>query len=552
MRFFLLLIGMLSLAFASCSGEVSHYIPAVVGDDGDLVQVTMSLAQGSGDTYVTITPKIGVSTQKSIEDAITYAKKASNSNENCNVYVNFPDKGGNLIEGPSGGASFSIMAYSLFKNIELREDTMITGTVDIFGNVGAVGGLYEKAKGASTIGAKYFITPEEDLYETFLLKDLKEQLNLTVLQAKSMDEIIGFVFYNETIEEVELSSKKREIPEVPYYNYSNMKEFEKVAERMIDLEEQLVANITANDNETAIIKSFFENEVLRQNAILEKGYLFTAANEAFLNYIDLWTIYATIEGNVDLDEKVDDISECLGDIERPTITDSNFQWVIGADLRQNWAQNKLENTEIDNLLEEEKYIAYNDIMYAQAWCEVAKGLLNSTNESGNKIDESEWKDIAERKLNEASNIQSLESNLEDRLEIAEEAFQDGEYGAAIYDAVFVIVQSEDVLDNVSLSIVNETRNSLWGNVYQSHAAYFYTQNQTSLAYRTARLAKELDLITTEMEGKMKIIEIEEEISQCYAPIVVGMAFLFIVIVIITKRRSHGTNGPRYRKTHRIK
>jgi predicted S18 family serine protease len=302
-----------------------------------------------------------------------------------------------------------------------------------------------------------------------------------------------------------------------------------------------------------VVKEFFENELARQNAILESGYLFTAANEAFLDYIDLSTIVAMEAGDADLDDKVGEINGCFAGITRPEMTDTNFEWVVGADLRQNWAEDKLEATETENLLEEEKYVAYNELMYAQAWCEVAKGLVEAADTEGEVINEGIWKKIAEQKISDAKEMPVLDSELEDRLDIAEKAYNDGKYGAAIYDAAFVIAQSQQVPDEPDLSIVNESRTSLWGQVYQAHAVYFYFQNQTSAAYTTALLAKELDEATADMRDAINAQEITPQTTiqlDYYLLAAIGLMFLFIVAVGIIWR-SHGNNGPRYRKTHRI-
>ena len=548
MRSILLLFVIISIAFAPCNGEVTYYIPAVVGDSGGLVEVTMTAATGPGNVYVTVAPNVGISTQQSIEIAINYAKAMTNATT-CDVYVNFVDKNGELIDGPSGGAAFGVMAYVLFNGGELRNDTIITGTIDRFGNVGPVGGLYEKANGAANIGARYFITPEEDIYETFLLKNIEEDLNLTILQANSMNEIIGFMTENKTIERVELQSKEREIPVLPYYDYSNIKDFESVANRMIDLEHAAASGMVVNDNSTSIVKDYFENEILRQNEILEKGYLFTAANEAFLNYINLLTIEKINEGDVDLPGKIREVENCLNEIERPGMTENNFEWIVGATLRENWARNKLESTKIDGLLEDEKYAAYNEIMYADAWCQVAKGLVEFAGDDGREINEDVWEKIANEKINEAKEIPELDEGLQERLDIAEEEYENKEYGAAIYDATFVIAQAQEMPEAPDFSILNETRNSLWGNVYQAHAIFFYLQNQTDSAYSTALLAKGLEEATAEMKGA---IEKDREANLPYHEyaLAFGLMLLFIVALIIF-RRSHGTNSQGRRKTYRI-
>lgn len=554
MKFFFVLILILPLIFSSCTGELSYYIPAVIGTSGGLVDVEMKLAPGTGETYVTVYPKVGTSTQESLQNAATYWQI---SEEDCDLFVRFPGKNAESVDGPSGGAAFGLMVYALLNNSTIRNDSIITGSMDRFGNVGPVGGLYEKAKGMSDVGARYFITPEENLYETFMLKNAEKRYNITVLQVKNIDEIIDFMVYNKTIEETELDSKKRPIPNLTEYDYSGLERFKAVAERMIRLENSTVREMDVKDNESRIVQEFFENEVARQTTILDQGYIFTGANEAFLNYIDLSTIKAIMMGEINLPRKKGDAGKCLTSMTRPNMTDKNFEWVVGADIRQGWAYDKLSMTNIEGLLKEEEYLAYNEIMYSHAWCEVGNGLIEAAETGGVEINEMEWKRIAERKLIEAKNMRIEDEELKTRLNIAEKAYSNGRYGAAIYDTVFVIVNSHPLPEELDMSILNESRSSLWGKVYQSHAVFLYLQNQTKNAYTTAEFARELDKVTQEMREKLVPLYIDEKTgenqSQVYnALIALGTVFLLIVVAIILNRRSHGNNGQGYRKTNRAK
>lgn len=550
MRVFFVLMFLLPLIFSSCNGELSYYIPAVIGDGGGLVNVTMRIAPGSGETYITVYPTVGTSTQESLQNAVAYWQV-----EQCDIFVSFPGKNAESIDGPSGGAAFSLMVYALLNNNTIRKDSIITGSIDRFGNVGPVGGLYEKAKGVYLIGAKYFITPEENLYETFILKNAEEKYNITILQVKSMDEIIDFMVYNKSIKKTELDSKKRPMPNLTAYDYSGMERFETVAKKMIDLENSTTFDMVVSDNESRIVKEFFENEVNRQTIILDKGYLFTGANEAFLNYIDLSTIKAIIRGDINLPRKKGDIGKCLTSISRPNMTDKNFEWVIGADLRQGWAYDKLNKTNIDGLLKEEEYFAYNELMHSYAWCEVGNGLIDAAEQGGVEIDEENWKKITEKKLIEAKNIETDDEELKTRLMIAEKAYTNGRYGAAIYDAVYVIVNSQIIPEELNMSIMNESRSSLWGKVYQSHAAFLYSQNQTKIAYATAEFARELDKVTEEMRSELVLLHRDDIVNenQPYDMLIVfGSVFLLIVIVIILKRRLYGNNSSGHRKINRTK
>lgn len=564
MRTASVLLFLLSVSLA-CSGQISQYVPAVVGSDGDLVNISVSLIPGEGNVYVSVYPRIGMTTQESIEEAIFYAHIISGTPEECDVLVTFQaPPSTSYIEGPSAGTALTVMTYALLENRTMREDTIITGAVDSAGNVGAVGGLYEKARGAAAMGAKYFITPAETFYEMLLLKKVESQYGITILEARRVDEVIGFMIENRSIEQEPLSARRREIPVLPAFDSSGMGAFGSVAQRMIVLEEEALAVIKESSDETRGIKGFFRNEVQRQTGILEQGYLFSAANEAFLNYIELSTLKVILAGEVDIPRKKGDIGKCLTGISRPVVTDRNSEWVVGADLRQAWAYDRLETVDTsDELLTDEKFIRYNELMYGEAWCNVAKELLSAAPEGGEELDTTAWKQIAEDRLEEARSIETTSGETLSRLGIAEDSYRKGLYGATIYDAVYVIKMEEangDLTAEVSVEeevpwMLNETRTSLWGSVYHSHAAFLHSLNESNGAYRTLKLAQGLDEATEEMVAVSRPVEIEEPEVQddtLFYAVAIGVSTFLFILAVILIRRAFRNGNQKPRKVYRNK
>jgi uncharacterized protein len=538
MRILFALLLVMSISFAECDGQVLHVVPAVVGNGGGLVNVSMSLVPGSGSIYTSVYPRTGLMTQESIIEAVSYAAKLSKNEEECNVIVDFGDTASE-IEGPSAGAAMTVMAFALFEERAIRNDTIITGTIDSSGAVGPVGGLYEKAKGAASVHAKYFITPVENLYEVLLLRDLERQYGIEIIQAKTVEEVIGFMIFNESIEQEGLVARIRTIPDLETYD-AGVPGFTPVARKMIDIEEQLANSIEESGNETAIIRQFFKSEVERQDSILVDGYSFSAANEAFLNFIDLSTINVILNDSADLARKKGEAGICLSRIKRPPITDENFEWIIGSDLRTGWAEERLRSTDVtENFLTDESYVVFNELMYAHAWCIVAQELTNAAPPGGNGINESGWKGMAEAKIKEAKALNPSSEESVSRLNSAQDSYSKGRYGAAIFDSVYVI-ENEKTGQNDSY-LLNETRESLWGKIYQSHAIFLSQQNQTAVAQRTARLAKGLDGAAKEMRQAMVIIiegtapapeEKPPEESGILFIAAAAIVFLLVIVVIL--------------------
>jgi predicted S18 family serine protease len=562
-----------SIAYGACEGSISQNVPAVVGDGGGLVNVSISLTSGPGQVYVTVFPRTGVMTQDSIEQAVSYAYGLAHVEEGCDVLVDFgANPSTSYIDGPSAGTALTVMTYALLENRTLRNDTVITGTIEQDGQVGPVGGLYEKAKGAATKGARYFITPVESIYEMMMLHKMEEQYGIRMLQAQRVEEVIGFMVDNRSIGQESLEVPARDVPDVPPYDSSGMEAFKPVADRMVGLEGGLAASVEGSDNQSEAIRDFFKSEVERQDGIIAKGYFFTAANEAFLNYIDLSTINAIISGDPDLPRKKGDAGICLTGIQRPNLTDRNFEWVAGADERQGWAYERMESTETDDrMLTDEKYAKYNELMYAQAWCIVAKELVSAAPQDGTRINESAWKSIAGERISEARALNPIDAEYVKRLNIAQSNFDAGRYGAAIFDAVYVIENEEAAGEkpgdgNISM-LIEEPRASLWGRIYQSHAAFLYAQNESGGAYRTARFAKGLDEATKQMIDGMEPLPANapetpseepavqvrvEDNTLMFAAAAAVSVFLFLVLLLLLTRRTHGADSAGFGKADRAK
>lgn len=585
MRFLPLLLAMLALSAArgGCDGSVWLLVPAVLGNEGGLVNASMSLAPGHGDTYVNVFPRTGTNTQESIELAVAYARARTGTESTCDVLVGFGSQAGaGYIEGPSGGTALAVASYALLTGQEPRHDTIITGALDRTGKVTPVGGLYEKARSAAASGARYFITPVENLYELLLLKKVEDRYGISVLQAGSVEEVIGFMLENRSINQSALAPQKRQAPDLPPYDGSGIAAFLPVARGMIELENETLGTVPAASNESGVVRDFFSAEVLRQQAMAGRGYVFSAANEAFLDYIDISTIKVLMAGEADLPRKKGDVGKCVSSLPRPNLTARNFEWVVGADLRKAWAYDRYNNTAIDGkLLEEEKFTKYNELMYGDAWCNVAKTLLAAAPSGGTPLDENAWQGLAEERLTEARALEPKDNDLVSRLNIAQASYGKGRYGAAIYDAAYVISGAESAArkagGNETGALVAGKRATLWADVYQSHAAFLYAQNETDAAYRTARFAEELENATLEMErlgrpvqeGQDRPAEGNGSAQQgagtalpWYAALGWGgwpemapaaaliLLFILIIAIILWSRRANGNNGKRTGRAHR--
>ncbi|MFA6530801.1 MAG: S16 family serine protease, partial [Candidatus Micrarchaeia archaeon] len=163
--------------FNSCSGQSSILVPAVMGNEGGLVKLSVRLVPGNGSAFLTTNPRTGVSTQESVDNAISYLLSEYNlPSRNCDILVSIDSSDApGFVDGPSAGAAITAAIYSAASGKPLRQDAIVSGEVDSYGNVLPVGGLYEKAMAAWAGGRKYFVTPLNSISDRMMLISLRQE-----------------------------------------------------------------------------------------------------------------------------------------------------------------------------------------------------------------------------------------------------------------------------------------------------------------------------------------------------------------------------------------
>ncbi|MDO8553482.1 MAG: S16 family serine protease [Candidatus Micrarchaeota archaeon] len=506
-------------AYAVCNvGIASHAIPAVVGQDGGLFPVDVRTIPGSGNIFLTTSPHTGVSTQISADDAVRYGFIIANmSLSDCDVLVNIHANNiADYVDGPSAGLAFSTLTYSVLTGIPIRSDATLTGGVGPNGVVTRVGGLYEKARASARYGIKYFVTPVNTLQEKVLLKRLERTYNISIIEIADIKGAIDFLFYNKLPPYISINKQELIYPNVTNYSISLVyAPFKNVTSAMVATESSAIETIAVTDGDSAEIKQQFQDGIKKQNYLISKGYLFTAANEAFMGYIGAGTVVASdSSSSTVIDDKKNEIRTCINSLPMITKTSNNFDYALGADLRKFWAINRLESIDFNSSdLAEERFYKYNQLLYADAWCKVSKALGEEAlaRNTGIVYNESLLQSLAMKKLQQAQLLPNDNPDYKEKLQTAKSLEISGKHAASIYDSTYLISMqnSDSELSNLSqLQLVakvhdleNQSFNSLWGQVYQSHAAFLAQDiNEGGLgsAYHVFSYAATLDNTTNEM------------------------------------------------------
>ena len=139
----------------------SMQVPAIDPDGkGVVTTINVQTYPGTGETLTNIDKLFfWVDTQHSIKTAREVAQNVTGLNLSRRDIVYTITAPASLIEGPSAGAALTVATIAALKNLTIRRDVMITGTINPDGTLGSAGAIGEKAIAARKNNATLFIVP---------------------------------------------------------------------------------------------------------------------------------------------------------------------------------------------------------------------------------------------------------------------------------------------------------------------------------------------------------------------------------------------------------
>lgn len=162
----------------------------VAGFIGSVIEIEAIAfkAHEKGKGILRFNQTAGSMAQDSVFNAAAVVRKLTNEDiHDYDIHINII--GGGNIDGPSAGTAILIALISAITQKPIRQDIAITGEISIQGLVRPVGGVFEKAYGASQAGIKTLIIPEENA------KDIPSDLHgLKVHPVKTAQEALAFAF----------------------------------------------------------------------------------------------------------------------------------------------------------------------------------------------------------------------------------------------------------------------------------------------------------------------------------------------------------------------
>ncbi len=167
--------------------QISQVNSKKVEVPADIREVLQGKKAGDVVTVIYLRKGKTYSSQISLKDLTVGKAKIgisliSKVNSPIKVRINLKNTG-----GPSGGLVFAIGIIEKLTEEDLLRGRLVagTGTIDVRGNVGPIGGITEKLKGASAAGATLFLAPVEHCIDIG-----KIPANLVVVAVATLDEAI--------------------------------------------------------------------------------------------------------------------------------------------------------------------------------------------------------------------------------------------------------------------------------------------------------------------------------------------------------------------------
>lgn len=165
---------------------------AAVDTDGNGVAVPLKveIKYGTGKVLTDIDKLLfWVDTQYSIQTARNVAENITGIDTNSyDIVYSIESNDTGVIGGPSAGAALTVATIAALEDLTIKNDVIMTGTINPDGTIGQVGGVLEKSKAAKDIGAKIFVVP------------LGQSQEINLIPTQRCSEIIGFIWCRTTYE----------------------------------------------------------------------------------------------------------------------------------------------------------------------------------------------------------------------------------------------------------------------------------------------------------------------------------------------------------------
>ncbi len=594
-----------SLAALLSMGYVFAYTttiraPAVLStNNGVLTTISLNLTSGNGSVNITGPSQIGQDTKVSATTAAQYASAYVGVQESkYNFTYNIADSSAD-VTGPSAGLAFTLLGISALEHSSLPSNFTVTGTINTDGSVGEVGGVYDKMDAANSSGMKFILVPVVATSDPEYLAyyTAQQQFGIPAQEVSNVSQALGYLSKTNPTPVKSLQFNLSENYHLSGLKASGLNCTDCNVSYFAELTNYTLNFVQADAESIGVKLSQGKDNILSNIAtfrnISSKGYLYTAADLAFLQYQDTFVLANANNFTTSYVQSViSGINATCSNLIAPELTASNYEYVIGGEIRQEWARLNLENAQsalnssasTDDLMASLFFASQSN-----AWCNAANEMYNiSSTIGGSPVTySSSLKNYAYNELRsaESSGAGSLYA------QAAAKAYNQSEYGAAIYDAVYATnyaripgnLSNSQLISRIDANAANATF-GIWPLEFANSALFYAyeanaiggageSSNLTS-AYTISQLASNLskanklinsslvsapapevlpsDLATYMSNQTAQLQALQAEVSQLYGlllllTVIMGIIAVLILVVVLRKPAAPGNSTRRMRR-----
>lgn len=154
---------------------------------GSVMSIEAEVARGKGNFVAT--GKLGEIAKESVTNISALILKifGEDITKDYSVYIQFIQTHGG-VEGDSASIAIATAIVSSLKNIPIKQDVAMTGSLSIRGEVLPIGGVSAKIEGAYNSGIKTVIVPESNLKDIVISDKIRKSIK--IVSAKYFDEVL--------------------------------------------------------------------------------------------------------------------------------------------------------------------------------------------------------------------------------------------------------------------------------------------------------------------------------------------------------------------------
>lgn len=384
-----------------------------VAPDGTALaaELQLKIATGTGKVWSSVSgPLVGTATQSTEKIAVKVAQNYFPDAKKYDYFFSI-ESNASVVDGPSAGSAMALLVVSALQEKPLPDYVALTGTITNTGEVGPVGGVFEKAHEASKNGIKLFMIPAGEARQVVKLEDGVQNVDLPeyalkewgmkVVETATLDDVLKYAFTPP--EDIDITKTPEEEETPPYIppkiapvksaqvlGELNKKFITQTNEAIIDAKNALNQTLLDDAGLIEVLSrslSSSEKTVNEAELLSQNGYYYSAGNFAFLSKVNAYFVHDVSQNPDLIDPEGDLLTEWATELKAKinaqqkildqTVPVEGVEWYIAAQQRLTWAEQETNNlltkpvivVATDDAAHAQAVERVQDYEYARAWLE---------------------------------------------------------------------------------------------------------------------------------------------------------------------------------------